>query len=120
MVHVLQGRLAGSVSLHIAHVTHMALRCVRSGMWFVRWIKMSAGRSGVCRTAVAEFMNVKAMVAGSQACKVCMNLHAIGLFGEDNRTADFVARRGMKHGDRLYWRRRFFLRLRLYTETCER
>lgn len=100
MVQVLQGRLAGSVRLHIAHVAYMALGCVRPGVRFVSWIKMSAGRSGVCRAAIAEFMNMKTMVAGSQACKVCMNLHAIGLFGEGNRTADFVARCGMKHGDR--------------------
>ena len=79
----------------------MALGCVRPGVWFVGWIKMSTGRSGVCGAAIAEFMNVKTMVAGSQACQVRMNLHAIGLFGEGNRAADFVTRCGMKHGDRL-------------------
>src|SRR4030095_5499528 len=99
MVQVLQGRLAGIFCLHISHVANMALGGVRPGVWFVSWIKMSAGRSGVCRATIAEFMNVKTMIAGSQACKVRVNLHAIGLFGEGNRAADFVARCGMKHGD---------------------
>ena len=99
MVHVLQGRLARSVCLHISHVAYMSLERVRPGMRFVGWIKMTAGGSRVCRAAIAEFMNVKAMVAGSQACYLCMDLHAIGYFDECDGAAYLVPRGGVKHRD---------------------
>ena len=99
MVHVLQGRLAGSVCVHISHVADVPFQRVWRGMRFVSWIKMTAGGSRVCRAAIAEFMNVKAMVAGSQACYLCMDLHAIGNFGERNGAAHLAAGCGMKHRD---------------------
>src|SRR2546430_1669207 len=101
VVHILQFCLAGSVRLHISHVAHMPLGCVRRGMRFVGWIKMSAGGTRIGRAAIAEFMNVKAMVTGSQACYLCMDLHAIGNFGEGNRAAHLAASSyGMKHRNR--------------------
>ena len=79
----------------------MPLGCVRRGMRFVGWIKMSAGGTRIGRAAIAEFMNVKAMVTGSQACYLCMDLHAIGNFGEGNRAAHLAASSyGMKHRNR--------------------
>ena len=101
MVHILQGRLAGRVRLHVSHVTHVTLECIGAGMRFISWIKMSASGTRVRRTAIAEFMNVKAMVTGSQACYLCMDLHAIGNFGEGNRAAHLAASSyGMKHRNR--------------------
>ena len=47
--------------------------------------------------AIAEFMNVKAMIAGSQARYLCLDLHAIGNLGKRDRAAHFVASSGMKH-----------------------
>jgi len=97
MVHILQLRLAGSVCFHISHVAHMPLGCVWSSVRFFGRIKMSPGGTGICRAAIAEFMNVKAMLAGGQTHYLCMDLHAIGNFGKCDRAAHFVARRGMKH-----------------------
>ena len=65
MVHVLQGRLARSVCLYISHVAHMSLGRVWPSVRVVGWIKMRAGGTRICRTSVAEFMHVKAMIAGS-------------------------------------------------------
>jgi len=101
MVHIIQFRLAGSVCLHVSHVAYMTFQRVRPGMWFVGWIKMTAGGTRIRRAAIAKFMNVKAMVAGSQPCYLCLNLHAIGNFGERNDTAHLAAGCGMKHRDGL-------------------
>ena len=100
MVHVLQCRLAGSVRLNISHVTHVPFGGIGPGMRFVSWIKMSACGSRIWRAAIAEFMNMKAVVAGSKACYLRMNLHSIGNFDERNRAAHFVACSGMKHCNR--------------------
>lgn len=97
MVHILQFRLAGSVCFYISHVANMPLGCVWPGMRFVGWIKMSAGGTGIGRTAIAEFMDMKAMIAGSQARYLCLDLHAIGNLGKRDRAAHFVASSGMKH-----------------------
>src|SRR5437667_630566 len=101
MVHILQIRFAGSVCFYISHVAHMPLGCVRSGVRFVGWIKMSARGSRIGRAAIAKFMNVKAMVGGSQAGYLCMDLHAIGYFGKRDGAAHLVACSGMKYRDRL-------------------
>ena len=97
VVHILQVRLAGSVCFHISHVPHMALGGVGPGMRFVGWIKMSARGTGIARAAIAKFMNMKAMIAGSQARYLCLDLHAIGNLGKRDRAAHFVASSGMKH-----------------------
>ena len=101
MVQILQLRLAGSVCFHISHVAYMPLSGVWRGVRFVSWIEMSAGGTGIGRAAIAEFMDMKAMISGSQARDLCLDLHAIGDFGERDSAAYFVAAGGMKHGNRL-------------------
>src|SRR2546428_12756936 len=97
VVHILQFRLAGSVCFHISHVAHMPLDRVWTGVRFAGWIKMSARGTGIARAAIAEFMNMKAMIAGSPARYLCLTLNAIGNPGKRDRAAPFVASSGMKH-----------------------
>jgi len=101
MVHIIQFRLAGSVCLHVSHVAYMPFQRVRPRMWFVGWIKMSAGGTRIRRAAIAKFMNVKTMIARRESCYLCLNLHAIGNFGERNGTTHLAAGCGMKHRDGL-------------------
>jgi hypothetical protein len=79
----------------------MPFQRVRPGMRFARWIKMSAGGTRIRRAAIAEFMDVKTMIARRESCYLCLNLHAIGNFGERNGTAHLAAGCGMKHRDGL-------------------
>ena len=97
MVDIIQRRLTGSVRLNISHVADVPFGRVRTGVRFVGWIKMSACGSRIRGAAIAEFMNMKAMVSGSETCYLGMDLHAIGIFCEGNRAAHFVTCRGMKH-----------------------
>jgi hypothetical protein len=62
---------------------------------------MSARRTGIGGAAIPEFMDMKAMIPRSQACELCLDLHAIGYFGERDSAAQFVAAGGMKHRNRL-------------------
>ena len=101
MVQILQLRFSGSVCFHISHVAYMPLGSVWPGMRVVGWIKMSAGGTGIGGAAIAEFMDMKAMISGSQPRDLCLDLHAIGDFGERDSAAYFVAAGGMKHGNRL-------------------
>ena len=77
----------------------MPFERVRSGMRFVGWIKMTAGGTRIGRAAIAKFMNMKTMIARCESCYLCLNLHAIGNFGEGNGTAHLAAGCGMKHRD---------------------
>src|SRR5882757_2251453 len=118
MVHILQCRLARRVCLYISHVPHVPFGRIGPRMWLLGWIKVTTGRSGVGCTAIAELMDMKAMIAGSQAGDFRPDLYAIGLFSESNRTADFTACGGMKHCDGFQGCRGFFRRcLGLRAET---
>jgi hypothetical protein len=87
-------------------------------MWFVGGIKMSTSRTGIGCAAITELMDMKSMIARSQAGDFRPDLHPIGLFGEGNRTADFTACGGMKHRDSFQGSRWFFRRcLGLRAET---
>src|SRR5438128_12478659 len=87
---------------------------------FIRGIEMSASRGEIGRTAIAEFVHMKAVLAGAQARDFRLYLHSIGYFSERDRAAHFVARGGMKHSDGFQWCRRFWLRrLRPHGDTGE-
>jgi len=101
MVQILQLRFAGSVCFHISHVAHMPLGGVWPSVRFVGWIKMSASGSRIGCAAIAEFMDMKAMISRGQARDLCIDLHAIGNFGKRDSAAQFVAAGGMKHRNRL-------------------
>jgi hypothetical protein len=79
-------------------------------MRLMRWIKMSASGTRIGCAAITELMDMKSMIARSQAGDFRPDLHPIGLFGEGNRTADLAACGGMKHRDSFQGSRRFFRR----------
>src|SRR5206468_674173 len=109
------------VCLDIAHVPHMPLCRIGPGVRFTRGIEMSASRGEIRRTAITEFVDMKAVFAGTQTRDFRLHLHSIGYFSERDRAAHIVARGGMKHSDSLQWRRRFwFRRLRQHGDTSER
>ena len=101
MVQILQLRLPGSVCFHISHVAHVPLGVVGTSVRFVGWIKMSASGTGIGCAAIAELMNMKAMVPRGQARDFCLDLYAIRDFGKRDSAAHLVAPGGMKHGNRL-------------------
>ena len=101
MVQILQLRFAGSICFHISHVAHMPLGGVWPGVRFVGWIKMRASGSRIGCAAIAEFMDMKAMISRGQARDLCMDLHAIGNFGKRDGAAQFVGSGRMKHRNRL-------------------
>lgn len=111
MVHVFERCLARRVSLHISHVAYMPFGYVGSRMRFIGWIKMSTSRARIGCAAIAELMDMKTMIAGSQASDFRPNLYAIGHFYEGNSTTDFVACGRMKHRDSFQGRRRLGLRV---------
>ena len=77
----------------------MPLYCVGSCVWFVCWVEMSAGRTRIRCAAIAELMDMKAVVAGSQTCNFRLDLHSVSDFCEGNCAANFVACSGMKYGN---------------------
>src|SRR5439155_23288920 len=89
-------------------------------MRLVRRIKVAAGRATVRCRAIAEFMDMKPMVARSKTDDFCVHLNAVGDFSESDSAANLVAICGVKHGDRLQRGRRFFFR-RLWSrgDRCE-
>jgi hypothetical protein len=60
-------------------------------MWLIRGIEMRACRTCVGCAAIAKFMYMKAVLSGSQARELCVNLHAIGARSKRNGAADFIA-----------------------------
>ena len=115
MVHIFQRRLARRVCFHISHVPYVPFGRIRPSMRLLGRIKVSAGGSGIGCTAIAELMDMKTMIARSQAGDFRPNPYAIGLFGEGNSTTDLVACSRMKHrdsfqGSRWFFRRRLGLR----------
>ena len=110
VIHVIQFRGTRSVRLQVAHVAYVPFCRIGPGVRFIRGIEMSASRGQIRRAAIAEFMHMKAMLAGAQAGDFCLDLHSIGYLSERDGAAHFVARRRMKHGDGFQRRRRFWLR----------
>ena len=99
MVHIFQRRLARRVSFHISHVPYVPFGRIRSRMRLLGRIKVSAGGSGIGCTAIAELMDMKTMIARSQAGDIRLNLDSVGDLSEGDSSAHFVARGGMKLGD---------------------
>ena len=97
MVDIIQLCVAGSVCFHISHVALVPRGCIWPGMRLVSGIEMRAGGTGIGRAAIAEFMDMKAVLAGRQARDLCVDLHAIGDRRECDGAADFTARGGMQH-----------------------
>ena len=97
MVHVFECRLARRVCFYISHITYMPFGCVGSCMRIIGRIKMSTSGTCIGCAAIAELVDMKTMIARSQAGDLRPNPYAIGLFSEGNRTADFAACGGMKH-----------------------
>ena len=87
MVHIFQRRLSRRVRLYISHIAHMPFGCIRSCMRFVGRIKMSASRTRIGCAAIAKLMDMKTMIARSQAGDFRPNLYPIGHFGESNGAA---------------------------------
>ena len=108
MVHIFQRRLARRVCLYISHVPYVPFRRIGSRMRLLGRIKVSAGGSSIGCAAIAELMDMKTMIARTQAGDFRPDLHSIGHFCEYNSTTHFVACSGMKHRDGLQGRRRFF------------
>ena len=100
MVDVVQFRVAGSVCFHISHVALVSRGCVGPGMRLVGGIEMRACGTCIGCAAIAEFMDVKAMFTGRQACDLGVNLHAIRCRRECDRAGDIVACGGMQHRNR--------------------
>ncbi len=63
LVGQLQMRLARAVRFNIAKISLVTLCVVMSGMRIFRWIEMTARGCRIRRRAIAEFVNVKAMLA---------------------------------------------------------
>src|ERR1700751_5550883 len=93
---------------------------IGSSMRLVRRIKVSAGRTAIRCRAIAEFMDMKPVVARGKAGDFCVHLNAVGNFSERNSAPDLVALFGGKHGDPVQRGRRFFFR-RLWSrgDRCE-
>src|SRR5205085_12479871 len=110
MVHIFELCIPRSVGLYISHIAHMPFGRLGSRMRFAGWIKMSASRTRIGCAAIAEFMDMKAMVARSKATDFGPDLHAIGHFGECNSAAHLVSRGRMKHRNGFQRFGRFSLR----------
>src|SRR5262245_66090171 len=97
MVHVIQLRVAGSVCVDISHVALMPRSCVGPSMRLIGWIEMRACRTGIGCAAIAELMNMKAVLTRRQTGNLRVDLHAIGDWRECDGAADFIACGGMQH-----------------------
>src|SRR5207249_10002538 len=95
---------------YISHITYMPFGCVGSCMRIVGRIKMSTSRTRIGCAAIAELMDMKPMIARSQAGDLRPTPYAIGLVGQGNRTADSTASGGKKHRHGFQGRRRLFHR----------
>jgi len=73
--------------------------CIGPGMRLVRGIEMRACGTGIGCTAIAKFMDMKAVLTGRQARELCVDLYAIGGRRECDGAADFIACGGMQHRD---------------------
>ena len=99
MVDVIELRVARSVCFYVAHVALVPRGRIWPGMRLVGWIEMRACGTCIGCAAIAEFMDVKAMFTGRQACDLGVNLHTIRHRRECNSAADFIACGGMQYGN---------------------
>ena len=99
MVHIMHFRVAGSVCFHIAHVTLVPRRRIWPSMRLVGGIEMRARGTRIGCTAIAKFMDMKAVLTRRQARDLRVDLHAIRDWRECDGTADFIACGGMQHRD---------------------
>lgn len=103
MVEIIQSRFAGSVCFNVSHVADMPFRVVRPRVPAVGRIKMTACGTAIARAAVAEFVNMKAVIAGSETGDLRMHLHAIGFFSERDGALYIIPCGGMKHRNCFQW-----------------
>jgi hypothetical protein len=113
-VHALVVRFAGSVRFEVAEVTGVTYRCIGPAMLHVMGIEMTARRDCIRRAAIAELVNVKPVLAGSQTRHVGHDLHPAINLRERHRTGYTAAFCRREHRNRL--RRR----LRLRGDDCHR
>ena len=99
MVHIMQFRVAGSVCFHISHVALVPRGCIGPGMRLIGGIEMRARGTRIGCTAIAKFMDMKAVLTRRQARDLRVDLHAVGDWREGNGAADFIACGGMQHRD---------------------
>ena len=99
MIEVIQFCRTRSVRLDIPHIANVPGCRIGGRVRLVRWIEMSAGRTCIGRAAIAEFMDMKAMLARSKAGEFCVDLHSVGDFSERDGAAHFAALSGMHYGD---------------------
>src|SRR5689334_18097454 len=97
MVHVVQLCVAGSVCFYVAHVALVSCGCVWPGMRLISWIEMPTCGTAIGCAAIAEFMDMKAMLTGRQPRNFCMHLHAVADRRECYGTGDFIACGGMQY-----------------------
>ena len=97
MVHIIQLCVAGSVCFHVAHVAFMPSGGIWAGMRLIAGIEVPTRGTGVGCAAIAEFMDVKTVLARRQTSDFCVNLHAVSNRRECDSTADLIARGGMQH-----------------------
>jgi len=97
MVDVIQFCVAGSVSFHVAHIALVPRNCIWPSMRLIGGIKMRTGRTGIGCAAIAEFMDMEAVLTRRQARNFCVHLYAVGDWRECNRTADLIACGGMQY-----------------------
>src|SRR4029077_12179083 len=83
---------------------------IGASMRLIRGIEVAAGRAAIRCCAIAEFMDMKPMVARGKAGDFCVHLNAVGDFSERDGTVNVVALRGMKHGNRFQRGRGFVFR----------
>jgi hypothetical protein len=95
-----QMRFPGGVRFEITEVTGVMFGRIRGTMRFVRWVEMPAGGSRIRSRAVAEFMDMKPMFAGSESRDIGDDLHRVAGFREGYRARDITARSGVKDRDR--------------------
>ena len=99
MVHIIQLRVARSVRFHMAHVAFVARGGIWPGMRLAAGIEMRACGTGIGCTAIAKFVNVKAVLTRGQTRDFRVNLYAVSNRREGDGAAHFVACSGMQHGN---------------------
>jgi hypothetical protein len=110
MVHIFQRRLARRVCFHISHVPYVPFGRIRSRMRLLGRIKVSARGSSIGCAAIAELMDMKTMIARSQAGDFRPDLYPIGHFSKRDGAGHFVARSRVQHCDGFQGSGRFFFR----------
>jgi len=97
MVYIIQFRVAGSVSFHIAHVPLVPRGRIRAGMRLVGGIKMRTCGTGIGCAAIAKFVDMKPVFPRRQACDLRVDFHAIGDWRKCDCPSHLIACSGMQH-----------------------